>query len=271
MITPNHPLLALSLEFMEICRPLELVQIEHVTYMKTFVNGGRTILSTKPRWIEDYYNLNLYKSSLFESDPKQYQAGFNVWTGDYDLEVYQHGRLYYNTAHSITVTEPVPDGCEHFLFSTSPNNAHVIHYLANNMDILYHFILYCKDRGLQTLQNATEKRVVLPNEDINTSQPLINIDVQTEMHELKEQFYKHTPVHHYQTNNTHITQRELQILFYLLHHKTADETAQQMNISRRTAESYIENLKNKLGCSSKAELILKLKNERLLLSLYPTS
>ena len=106
--------------------------------------GSKISLSNKPKWIEDYYNFNLHESSLFEKNPEEYQASFNVFFGDYDLEVHRHGKLYYNTMHSISIIEPHSDSCEFYLFATTPDNEEAIHYLNNHREILYHFILLFK-------------------------------------------------------------------------------------------------------------------------------
>ncbi|MCE5319073.1 MAG: helix-turn-helix transcriptional regulator [Parachlamydia sp.] len=49
--------------------------------------------------------------------------------------------------------------------------------------------------------------------------------------------------------------RERECLKYLLMGKTAKETALQMKLSFRTVEYYFENIKDKMSCFSKRELI----------------
>jgi len=53
------------------------------------------------------------------------------------------------------------------------------------------------------------------------------------------------------------TQKEIECISHMLDGKSAKETAEIMGISRRTVEFHIENIKNKLGCSTKAEVIAK--------------
>lgn len=54
-----------------------------------------------------------------------------------------------------------------------------------------------------------------------------------------------------------LSNREEQCMFYLLRGKTAKRTAEILNLSPRTVETYIDNLKTKLHCRSKSELIEK--------------
>lgn len=65
--------------------------------------------------------------------------------------------------------------------------------------------------------------------------------------------------------NTHLTiefsRREKDVLAHLIRGKTAKKIGDYLNLSPRTIESYIENIKVKANCKSKAELIDKFIDE----------
>lgn len=54
-----------------------------------------------------------------------------------------------------------------------------------------------------------------------------------------------------------LSQRQSECLFFLLRGKSAKSIAKLLNISYRTVESYIEDIKYRLACSSKSEIIEK--------------
>ena len=54
-----------------------------------------------------------------------------------------------------------------------------------------------------------------------------------------------------------LTTRESQCLFYTLRGYTAEGIAQKLSRSRRTVEVYLDNIKTKMQCQSKSELIEK--------------
>lgn len=56
-------------------------------------------------------------------------------------------------------------------------------------------------------------------------------------------------------SGTELTTRELECLFYLLRGKTSKEIGKILNLSFRTVEGYIDNIKHKFNCRTKAELI----------------
>lgn len=55
-----------------------------------------------------------------------------------------------------------------------------------------------------------------------------------------------------------LTPRERDVVKYIIRGKTLRETARLLNLSKRTIESYFENVKNKIGVYSKSEVIDKL-------------
>lgn len=271
ILVANHPLLLLSQELAALCKPLESLHIHHFTYTKRYYDGSRISLSNKPQWIADYYNMGLFDSSLFEAQPTIFQAGFNVWIGDYDLDVYRHGKQYYNTSHSITIIEPQKDGCEFYFFATAPEHYRAIDYIANNIDILHRFILFLKDSGALILQKASQQRITLTNNNAADGNQIIlprdkNYDRQ--MADKHKDFLKKTPIRKYiWGDDIKLSRREIDCVKYLLQGKTAPEIAQIINISVRTAESYIDNIKIKLNCRTKQELVDRLKKNKFLLAL----
>ena len=66
---------------------------------------------------------------------------------------------------------------------------------------------------------------------------------------------------HYTLNNHQnkyeLTNREYECVFLLIRGKSAKEIGVLLSISPRTVESYIENIKNKMDCKNKAEILVK--------------
>jgi len=64
--------------------------------------------------------------------------------------------------------------------------------------------------------------------------------------------------------HTELTDRELECLFYLVRGKTAKQTASLLFISKRTVESHMVNIKSKLNCATKSDLIEKAITDNLI-------
>jgi DNA-binding CsgD family transcriptional regulator len=54
-----------------------------------------------------------------------------------------------------------------------------------------------------------------------------------------------------------LTERECECIFLMLRGKMAKEIAAFLSLSKRTVESYIENIKNKMNCRNKTEIVVK--------------
>jgi DNA-binding CsgD family transcriptional regulator len=57
-------------------------------------------------------------------------------------------------------------------------------------------------------------------------------------------------------NSVRLSAREQQCLQHLVKGKTAKWIADKLGLSKRTIESYIDNIKSKMGCVNKAELLV---------------
>lgn len=55
-----------------------------------------------------------------------------------------------------------------------------------------------------------------------------------------------------------LSDRECEVLYYLIKGKTAKETAKNLQISPRTVEKYIEQLKSKTRSRRKLEILIKI-------------
>jgi len=271
LITERHPFIKISKEVADICKPLGLFNIHHFTYQKHCDDGGRINVSNRPDWIADYYNLQLIQSSLFEAKPSLYKPRYDVWLDDYDLEVYRHGKLYYNTGHSITISQPQADGCEFFLFSAKVVDKKSIPFLAKNLDILYHFILYFKDRAAKLLKRAQNATI----RDVDIIQAVRSADLILSEQALcdkmlanKEKFFKSTRIYKYtfesgEQKGIKLSDREIDCIIHLLNNKTGKQTAKEMRISPRTVEHYLDNIRTKFDCNTKSDLFVKLKQYNL--------
>jgi len=59
-------------------------------------------------------------------------------------------------------------------------------------------------------------------------------------------------------NKNYLSRRQLECAHLLMTGMTQKEIATHLKLSQRTVESYIENIRTKLQCRNKTELILKL-------------
>jgi DNA-binding NarL/FixJ family response regulator len=61
-----------------------------------------------------------------------------------------------------------------------------------------------------------------------------------------------------QNLNIRLTNRQMECIHLLMKGMTAKDIANELHLSFRTVESYLANIKNRLKCKNKTELIIKL-------------
>ena len=110
----------------------------------------------------------------------------------------------------------------------------------------------------------------------STNCPLIRsaLPMLSENSEIKSSSSKKTKQIIHQLKSTYdefkLTPRESEALYYLMRGKTAKETAQRLNIHFKTVEKHHENIRTKLNCNSRSEVIEKAINSGAAL-IIPTS
>ena len=67
-----------------------------------------------------------------------------------------------------------------------------------------------------------------------------------------------------QFSETYLTQREAEAVFWVIQGLTNRQTAEKMQLSSRTIEYYLRNVRGKLNCYSKSHLIRVLKKSPFL-------
>jgi DNA-binding CsgD family transcriptional regulator len=253
----DHNLIRISQHLAIPCNPLKLIGIEHFSYMKQLADGTRINLSNKAQWVDDYYNLKLYQSSLYEDNLTNYTSGHHVTIGGEDLEVFRHGMLYYNTLHGIVITKADPDCCEFFLFGFTADNLQAVRHLLDNMEVLYHFIGYLKAQCSDLFIKAEKSKILLPNNRIIfTGKSAVEIDFA----EIKKEFFQKTKIYKYNYkrpdgHKIKLSNREIDCIAYIKGNLTAKMIAKKMNLSHRTVEAYLENIKTKFNITDKHELL----------------
>lgn len=64
--------------------------------------------------------------------------------------------------------------------------------------------------------------------------------------------------------NVYLTRREAECTIWLIKGETVKGTAKQLELSPRTVEFYLKNIKTKLSCNTKSEMVIKLQKCNLL-------
>ncbi len=254
MILPSdHFLLTSKDDINDIIRPLiQFFGIGSFVYQKNALDGSEIRLSNQPEWIQFFFENQLYKESVFEQSPQQYEKNRFVWAALPQHQPVLEKAREFNIDHGVTFVEPQKDGCEFFFLGAPRDQPNVLSLMLSHLDLLETFLGYFRQRAEALIKKAEQHRIIVADKyTLNTSAPLpsITFDRGAFLSSLQERSL--------------FSPREQQCIQLLLSGYNFKMIANTLNISYRTIETHFEHIKQKTNCHTKAELIYYLRKLNL--------
>jgi DNA-binding CsgD family transcriptional regulator len=237
------------------CAPLvEHFNISHFSYVKVTNEGHFCTISNHPSWVEYYFSQDLFIDQPHFCHPRNFCSGMMI-PALIDDDNYQHiaqkGRQQFNVNPGVVIVKKSVQAVELYGFDIKSENSAFINLLINESALLHKFINHFEKQNHTMMTQVSQNPVCLA--------PLLgktffrNDDSLMKRHKNKENFLKHIGV----DAPTALSSREKEILKYMIDGLSASAIAAMIHLSPRTVEHYVINIKNKLDCFSKAELIQK--------------
>jgi DNA-binding CsgD family transcriptional regulator len=166
-------------------------------------------------------------------------------------QVIHDNQNYFNIGHCIYFVERFNGYTDICYYASTPDNFGIINFYLNGADILENFKFYFKEK-LQDLLNKAKYSCVFTPQHLRPFIGMWNRPKNT----FNQAFLKQISVNRYILDNQiSITSKELQVLKLLAKGNTIKETSKIINISPRTVETYLNNLRNKLNLQGKQDII----------------
>jgi DNA-binding CsgD family transcriptional regulator len=233
--------------------------ITYFTYHRIDQDGHYTVLVDRPDWAEYYVEKEFYKIDPFLRSPDFFESDIcfmdEKGTAQVQAFVRKEYQNFFKSDPGLIFIEKSETFVEFFGFTGNYNLNQLKHLFSNDLYLLKKFTTYFKDElkapliEMQLAPNSLPelkgndyffKPLCLKNTDDQHHQFLCKIGLQEEIRW-----------------SENLTQRERQCLQHLLNGKNAKETAALLNLSPRTVEFYLENIKVKFNCSNKGEIFTK--------------
>lgn len=220
--------------FKEICEPyFKELGLDHFNYIHKDKKGEVTYLCSNQAWLEHYLKKSYPKIGAFEKKSELSQYNYILWNGlERDDPILIDSKEMIGVEYGVTIIKPEPDGFGFYNIGEKCSNSSIINKYVNNLDKYEKFVSEFQEKS-GSIFDASKKLKI----EINDEQNL-----------------KNKKLSGYQFGDIHFTERELQCISYLSLGKTAEEVSIILNISRRTVESHIENIKRKMNCFNQFRL-----------------
>jgi DNA-binding CsgD family transcriptional regulator len=159
----------------------------------------------------------------------------------------------YNINHALIIIENNLDCCNQYGFAISPSRFGAESLIINELPLVKAFIKYFHEEMADALQGLKANPVrIRPNKEYlkNNLLPEMQLDHLKRMSLLAKM---KTPKN--LLSPPKLSKRELECLKIYLKGKSASEIGDDLGLAKRTVEFYINNIKNKLSCYKKSELM----------------
>jgi LuxR family transcriptional regulator, quorum-sensing system regulator SolR len=208
-------------------------------FNRHYEDGSFIRLSTDPKWNEHYFAKGYINKR--KKVPVEYLVNpinYFVWLTKDWPEMLTDAAVNFDIANGISIVEKCDGYIDNFCFGSTVNNTSIVNFYMNNLDLLQRCGFDFRDKASALLTTFEKDKIIIP--------------------EMKTAAV-HSNCSNIETPGLNLTTRERDCAVQLMMGKRIKEIARQLNLSPRTVESYVNNMKTKLDCRDKMELTIKLR------------
>lgn len=231
--------------------------INYFTYHRIDNEGKYTVLVDRPDYAEHYVNEKFFLHDPYLGQPQTYQAGLSFAekyeSAEFKKTIIEAGKEFLNSDNMVMLIEQRENGVEFFGFAANSKKSALSQVCLNHPQLLKSFAVHFKHelKGILNQMSAEANSLLeLKGENYFCTKP-----IHPEIKEMSRMAYlEDLGLKEEVEKAQRLSRRERECLKLLIEGKSAKETAVRLGLSRRTVESYFENIKDKCSCWCKQEL-----------------
>jgi DNA-binding CsgD family transcriptional regulator len=234
-----------------VCAPLfQHFGMTHFGHIKIFNDGTMFRVANNKKWTRTYFENGYYNDAALYSmqDLSEDRNHLLLLSGEPQGDHQNVLCKDFNVWNAIAIYEKFSKYNNFWFFATSQENTEAIDFYINKTDLLKKFLLYFQEKLKDELNNIS------PDQLIYSNIPTLN-NCNTDKEKVKSFFDKLNIKSYQLSEDLNISKKEFECLFYLVQGKTLKEIGRLTGIPFRTSEFYVQNLKKKVKCKKKSELI----------------
>jgi len=141
-----------------------------------------------------------------------------------------------------------------YCFCSDSGNSKIINHYLNNTGLIIQSAHNFRREAHALIKTTSEKFPFIYNQEFSLHDSL-TIDNQADLKFDNRRFSSYIRLKSFHNNLLNLSRRELECLEFASKFRTAKETANVLNLSARTVESYLDNARFKLNCTDKREMV----------------
>ena len=247
-------------DIIEITEPLKNIGVSYFIYAELDLNCSIRILVNNDSMIRDFINNFGLKYELSLSPYKMINNGLH--TASFLTKSNEINDYYANIFKLNKTTDQI-------IYIIDSNNIRKIYIFGINdlflvnREYLELFTLYFSDQAAKFINSVDLVPIPQGIVEYHLSLKYINFidDIKSRLNKMEEEFLNRINAKYYKIKQLQqkyfLSARETQCLELILQNKLAKEIANYLNLTVRTTETYIDNLRRKLHCRNKNEIMVK--------------
>ncbi len=259
----SHPFFTTREQIEQICKPLFLyTPFQYFDYQRYYFNGLHLSLASQTD-----FGYEIMKQDLLPSleELQQNKSHYVCLSSSLllpelvieknkfirNLDLSNEHKIY----HRLYVNFNTPKYVEVFGFGLANSIHNITETFMNHTAAAERFCVYFREAARDLIIQM--KPTMLRYDDFEDHTFFKDLDFKTDSSYMN--FLHHIKLKSFHIQGKHgqckLSEREIECLLWVSKNKTAKQISRILSLSPRTIESYLINLKNKMGCESKEELI----------------
>ncbi len=253
----KHIVLTSASEIDVICQPLEKIDINYFSFVRSFKDGSHIRLSNNPYWTKHYYDKKFYNVILKQVPENNCNI---LWSSIDRYPLFSDASEHFDIDNGTVIVISYDDFVERYFFGSGKHNVHVNHLYQFSQDIFYKFIIYFKEKAADIIVSANKQRILVPKANFNEEdRAFYSSDLINEFLEAIKISKFYITV---RGEDLPITAKEAKVLSCLKAGLSSKEIANVTKLSNRSIDAYKNSLKDKLSLYGTKNLIeIARKNE----------
>lgn len=234
-------------------KPLvELFGLNYFYYSRVSNSGLYSSFSNNIEWNKYWFDQGFHLKSFYFLQPQNYQYGLTIslpFFEDQFFHIQSIAQTKFNINYVIEITKKTNSGIESYGFSTDKFNHSTLKQYFTDLPFLKLFFKNFREKNSDIFRQLDENQINIANaigpKFFESSSVINTFDSYKSLISIGFDIY------------SDLSKREKQVCKKITKGKSANEIADLFGLSKRTIESYIENIKIKLNCFTKSDLLEK--------------
>ncbi|HXH55598.1 MAG TPA: helix-turn-helix domain-containing protein [Gammaproteobacteria bacterium] len=250
-------------KFDQLCEPMkQYLGITAAGYINSNQNGEIASLFSNYKWVEKYIEQNYFKQDPGMVHPDNMENGFTFVTASNDKDYKDSllkGAIEFNFHHGFCYVEKTSSDFTLFYFATDKANNKMVNKIVNEASMVKKLIRNLNKQVTSEFKDLQDNKVDIfkIKGDLFLKQKGIVFNEQHETQQ-KIQILKNEGLigdNYFNLEVLDLTRQEINCLRVYMEDYNIKNVARNLKIALTTATSHIENIKQKLNCSNKQELL----------------